>query len=520
MDRVWDAHGNTLTAYTHTAGNVTSQRYRRATTEPRKAAAFTYDGLHRLKSFRLGSAHARTYAYDDNGNVTRVVTDGDTATYVYTRSSTPNRLDQITEGSTTDTFVYNANGSATSLAGAALTYDHRGLLTGYGAYGYTLDAEGFRVKKTGGGKTVYYVRGAGGSVLATYDAGGNLTANYLYAGGDRLARVAGGVVSYYLKDHLGSTRTLLTSSGTAAATYDYWPYGEVLATGGTDTTPFRFTGHERDAESGLDFMQYRTYGPERLRFLQTDPLGLKDPEFSYYVYTGSNPVNRIDHYGLEPTEVNGGAEVKLHEMDPVVVWGQRHYSHLWFDRVWGARFDVEIQGSPTLPSIDLKRTTGFISNTSSYVSAGFGAVEIGIRRYGNLSSIEDLIDNSPKLFAVYRDLGTARRVWGRIGFLASSVGLIYDFHAMQTGKISVGRFTYVSTGFGASVATGFLVGASFGGPYGAVAGTAVGLVFWGGETAYDHLEPKVKPKLERFGRDIESGIGKVLTQWYPGYPRR
>lgn len=83
------------------------------------------------------------------------------------------------------------------------------------------------------------------------------------------------MVSYYLKDHLGSTRTLLTSSGTAAATYDYWPYVEVLATTGTDATPFKFTGHERDAESGLDFMQYRTYGPERLRFLQVDPAAEK-----------------------------------------------------------------------------------------------------------------------------------------------------------------------------------------------------------------------------------------------------
>ena len=278
-------------------GNVSSQHYRRAATEALKAAAYTYDGLHRLKAFSLDATHARSYAYDDNGNIKHVVTDGDTATYAYSRGSTPNRLDSLTVAGSTDTFVYDANGSATSVAGTTMTYDHRGLVTGYSAYAYAIDAEGFRVKKTGGGSTVYYVRGAGGSVLATYDGAGNLTANYVYAGGDRLAKVAGGAVSYYLKDHLGSTRTLLSSGGTAAATYDYWPYGEVLATSGTDATPFRFTGHERDSESGLDFMQYRTYGPERLRFLQVDPAAEKYPGLSPYAYAANNPLTFIDARG-------------------------------------------------------------------------------------------------------------------------------------------------------------------------------------------------------------------------------
>ena len=155
-------------------------------------------------------------------------------------------------------------------------------------------------------------------MLATYDDAGNLTATYVYSGGDRLAKVAGGVVSYYLKDHLGSTRTLLSSDGTTAATYDYWPYGQVLATGGTDVTPFKFTGHERDSESGLDFMPFRTYGSERLRFLQVDPAAENYPGLSPYAYAANNPLTFIDVRGdtLDVGGMNDGqtALSYLHSM--------------------------------------------------------------------------------------------------------------------------------------------------------------------------------------------------------------
>ena len=120
-------------------GNVTSQSYRRAAAEALKAASYTYDGLHRLKTFNLDATHARTYAYDDNGNVTHVVTDGVAATYAYSRGSTPNRLDSITvAGSTRRTLSFTTpTDRLHRWRATAMAYDHRGLLTGYGAYAYT-----------------------------------------------------------------------------------------------------------------------------------------------------------------------------------------------------------------------------------------------------------------------------------------------------------------------------------------------------------------------------------------------
>ena len=142
----------------------------------------------------------------------------------------------------------------------------------------------------------------------------------MYAGGDRLARVAGGVVAYYLKDHLGSTRTLLSSGRNGyEATYDYWPYGEVLTSSGTDSARRSSSpAMSGMTESGLDFMQYRTYGSERLRFLQVDPRAEKYPSLSPYAYAANNPLTFIDARGdtLDVGGMNDGqtALSYLHSM--------------------------------------------------------------------------------------------------------------------------------------------------------------------------------------------------------------
>ena len=52
------------------AGNVTSQRYRRAASEAFRAAGYFYDRLHRLTGFSLqGGRQTRYYRYDRNGNL-------------------------------------------------------------------------------------------------------------------------------------------------------------------------------------------------------------------------------------------------------------------------------------------------------------------------------------------------------------------------------------------------------------------------------------------------------------------
>ena len=280
LARVWDAKGNTLAAYTHTAagniathvvgathtvgatrivghgagggivtgayaynarewvtgidypgkftvtqqydaaGNVASQRYHRAATETARAAAYTYDNLHRLTGFDLdGGASTRSYEYDRNGNITQMTTNGAATYYSYSDRTLPNRLSfAFGSGGFFRDYAYNENGWTTSVGNVSLTYDYRGLTTGHGTAAYLMDPDRRRVKKTVGTAVTYYLRGPGGAVLAEYDGSQALTARYVYAGARRIARVAADAVHrYYLADHLGSTRSLVDEEGAVTA---------------------------------------------------------------------------------------------------------------------------------------------------------------------------------------------------------------------------------------------------------------------------------------------------------------
>ena len=341
LARVWDARGATLASYTHTAagnmerhvagdgiatgtfaynlrewvteinypgrftinqrydavGNVTSQHYKRAASESKKAAAYTYDRLHRLTAFNLSGGQRQYYRYDRSGNLVEMLTNSSYTLYRYENSSAPNRVSFVYGGGLFIRAAYNPNGWMTRMTRNALTYDYRGLLTGHGSASYTMDPDRRRVKKTAGTAVTYYLRGADGAVLAEYDSSQSLTARYVYAGSRRIARVAGSGTSYYLADHLGSTRSLIDEAGDVTAAYDYWPYGKMLASSGAESTHFRFTGHERDAESRLDYMLERSYAYDMGRFLRPDPMQDKYPGISPYVYANNNPLKYVDPDG-------------------------------------------------------------------------------------------------------------------------------------------------------------------------------------------------------------------------------
>ena len=110
------------------------------------------------------------------------------------------------------------------------------------------------------------------------------------------------VVEYYHTDAIGNVRAITDASGNVIERHDYQPYGEEwLPQGGTQ--PLRFTGKERDAETGLDYFGARYYGSKIGRFTTVDPLytwreNLVDPQrWNRYAYARNNPLRYVDPDG-------------------------------------------------------------------------------------------------------------------------------------------------------------------------------------------------------------------------------
>lgn len=121
-------------------------------------------------------------------------------------------------------------------------------------------------------------------------------------------------VLYYHLDALGSVRAVSNQAGQVVETHDYLPYGEEsCGSGGCGPAaqPKRFTGKDRDVETGLDYFGARYYGPSIGRFTAVDPFlgqaaAVIDPQrWNRYAFASNNPLRRRDPDGRNWFENNG-----------------------------------------------------------------------------------------------------------------------------------------------------------------------------------------------------------------------
>jgi len=192
--------------------------------------------------------------------------------------------------------------------GLALSYDQENRISGTGGYTYTYDADGNRVKKTNGTTgTIYWYMTLG--IVAESDLSGALKSEYVFFDGERVARrdLPAGSVAYYFSDHLKTASVITDSLGNIKSESDYYPWGGELQFVANDSNHYKFTGKERDSESGLDYFGARYYSNGLARFITPDwaakatavPYAeFADPQsLNLYTYVRNIPTSRVDADG-------------------------------------------------------------------------------------------------------------------------------------------------------------------------------------------------------------------------------
>ena len=287
-------------------------------------------------------AFTESYRYDALGNLLRLVHGGEPGGFTrrFTVDPASNRLQRLRVGQDRYDYTFDAGGNLTSETSARhFDWNHADKMVAFRTQTgnaepsvhahYLYDAGGQRVKKL--------VRKQGGLVEVTHYVGGfehhrwgpvsnPAENNHVHVGDDqlRIALVRLGpahpddrnpAVQYHLGDHLTSNNVVVDDTGTQTKREEYTPYGET-SFGSYTRKRYRFTGNERDEESGLAYHGARYLQPALGRFTSVDPAQESYPGWSPFCYALGNPLRFTDHNGMSPSDAEKkAADVASHNLE-------------------------------------------------------------------------------------------------------------------------------------------------------------------------------------------------------------
>ena len=281
------------------------------------------DAAPRCTDLNRTRSYTERYQYDAMGNVLQLQHQSNDSGFTrrFELVAGNNRLENMTVAristETNHAYTYDLNGNLNQEnTSRHFEWDHSDQMKVYRTQTgnaepsvhahYLYDGSGQRVKKL--------VRKQGGEIEVTvYIDGvfeerrlGGLVNNVLHVMDDtsRIALVRVGTpfpddstpaVKYQLGDHLGSSNVVISGSGDWVNREEFTPYGET-SFGSFRRKRYRFTGKERDEESGLNYHGARYYAPWLVRWMSADPIGLIDG-LNLYTYVHNNPILLVDLSG-------------------------------------------------------------------------------------------------------------------------------------------------------------------------------------------------------------------------------
>jgi RHS repeat-associated protein len=285
--------------------------------------------------------YTQFYEYDAVGNIKKMDHNAGggswTRNYRYVLEDTlipaSNRLLQTWTGSNPDTklvnYRYDSHGSMLNLANVPdefrVRWDYRDMIStinlGNGTAHYQYDSGKQRTRKyLDYGNKIEERIYLGGLEIYRQTQNGMVVEEietlHLFDGEQRLLMVdqiiqtknaslgVRGLYRYTLSNHLGSSSMELDEQTAIISYEEYHPYGTSAYRAGRNEAEvklkrYRYTGMERDEESGLSYHLARYYLPWLGRWGSTDPNNLKGGS-NLYLYADCSPVNLIDIDGKAP----------------------------------------------------------------------------------------------------------------------------------------------------------------------------------------------------------------------------
>jgi len=311
-----------------------------------------------LKSYSAGDDMAwrnftQRYSYDPVGNIleTNHIATGGNWSRTYQYETINNRLIQTQVGTQIYTYTHHAeHGFITSMPHlSVLEWNFKDQLQAVArqvvcndnippetTY-YVYDSKGIRVRKVtenfGGGSKKEERIYLGSIEIYKKHSGTNngLERTSLYVLDDtrRIAMVDTRneidddtdlrTVRFQLGNHIDSACLELDDSGNVISYEEYHPFGTTAYQAVNKDIKaaakrYRYTGMERDEESGLEYHSARYYLTWLGRWLSADPLGLVDGD-NLYRYSRNNPVKLNDPNGTDPPDEDDEGD----DEDPVTV---------------------------------------------------------------------------------------------------------------------------------------------------------------------------------------------------------
>jgi len=288
-----------------------------------RSQSFAYDPLSRLTSaettstFSTSPAHCwgETYQYDNQsttgawGNLTGI----SAASAPYTGCTQESGLSVTVlannQFSTSNGFGYDSAGNMTSTPNSgAYTYDAENRVVATAGVSYIYDGDGKRLTKSTG-KLYWYDNS--GDIISELNTSGTVTDSYVFFAGQSVVhRSSTAGIFYKFSDHLATSRVVVASGQTTPCyDADFYPFGGERVYTNTCSLNYKFTGKERDSESGLDNFGARYNSSQYGRFMTADPkqfsaMTIANPQkWDQYPYVLNNPLAFVDPDGQEELKI-------------------------------------------------------------------------------------------------------------------------------------------------------------------------------------------------------------------------